>query len=462
MKTLLFACLFLFIISECPAQLAPGKVIDSVFCLEDSEQSYALYLPSNYRDSIEWPAIFIFEPAARGNLPVKRFRPVAEELGYILISSNNSRNGSWEVVFDAAEALFSDAAKRYAVDASRIYTAGFSGGARAATALAVITNQIAGVIACGAGLPNPVEYQPNKAHRFDYVSVAGIKDMNYLELKKVAEKLDELGFENHQLWFDGGHTWPPSHYLKQAVYWLELQQVKRAGYNPYYDLTTAFDIDVRAIDSLLESSEIYSAVDYYYKIIENYKEQIDLTPLENKISPYIDGKEFKKQAKRQLKIERQEARYQGKYFEAFSEAWYTRLSVENDSTIRGIRWWQNEIDELRSLAKKENGYLSMSLRLLNLIWAKFAEASFKFQQQGDTKTAITFNEIWLYADPSSVWGSFNMAKLHGLEYNKEKTMYYLNMAHELGMSRPERIKKQPEFSFLKNEAEYIELLQKLN
>ena len=164
----------------------------------------------------------------------------------------------------------------------------------------------------------------------------------------------------------------------------------------------------------------------------------------------------------QLKIERQEARYQDKYFEAFSEAWYTRLRVENDSTIKGIWWWQNEIDELRSLAKKENGYLSMSLRLLNLIWAKFAEASFNFQQQGDTKTAITFNEIWLYADPSSVWGSFNMAKLYGLSYNKKKTMYYLNMAYELGMSRPQSIKKQPEFSFLKKEAEYIELLQKLN
>ncbi len=72
----------------------PGILIDTVRCLKSPDQSYALYLPAAYDATRTWPVVYLFDPAARGALPSQHFRQAAEMYGYILICSNNSRNGS--------------------------------------------------------------------------------------------------------------------------------------------------------------------------------------------------------------------------------------------------------------------------------------------------------------------------------------------------------------------------------
>ena len=43
------------------------------------------------------PAIFIFEPMARGKIGIQPFISAAEQYGYILICSNNSKNGPYDL-----------------------------------------------------------------------------------------------------------------------------------------------------------------------------------------------------------------------------------------------------------------------------------------------------------------------------------------------------------------------------
>ena len=47
-----------------------GKIIDTVRCKLNPKFSYALYLPDNYSDTVKWPIIYIFDPAARGRVRV--------------------------------------------------------------------------------------------------------------------------------------------------------------------------------------------------------------------------------------------------------------------------------------------------------------------------------------------------------------------------------------------------------
>jgi hypothetical protein len=56
-------------------------------------QSYALYLPSTYQPGRRWPVLFVFDPGARGANGVQHFQAAAEQFGYIVACSNNSRNG---------------------------------------------------------------------------------------------------------------------------------------------------------------------------------------------------------------------------------------------------------------------------------------------------------------------------------------------------------------------------------
>src|SRR5215510_1879698 len=133
------------------AEFPTGQIIPEVKCAADALQSYALYLPTKYDPAQAWPVIFAFDPGARGQVPVERYQAAAEKYGYIVAGSNNSRNGSMEGSMAAVRAISADISARFTVDRRRVYTAGMSGGARVAMAVALGSNgQIAGVMASSA------------------------------------------------------------------------------------------------------------------------------------------------------------------------------------------------------------------------------------------------------------------------------------------------------------------------
>src|SRR6185503_58837 len=130
-----------------------GQIVDRVEALNDSSQTYALYLPSNYTPNRKWPVLYAFDPGARGRMPVERFKEAAEKYGWIVLGSNNSRNGPWNVTAAAWNAMLTDTHPRFAIDDERMYATGFSGGARVAVQIAAGCKCLAGVIANGAGFP---------------------------------------------------------------------------------------------------------------------------------------------------------------------------------------------------------------------------------------------------------------------------------------------------------------------
>src|SRR3954451_15922293 len=91
------------------AQTLPrGQIVDDVKCAGDPTQSYALYLPSSYSPERSWSLLVGFHPAARGRAIVETYREAAEQYGFILAASNNSRNGSWQVSGASVRAMFTD------------------------------------------------------------------------------------------------------------------------------------------------------------------------------------------------------------------------------------------------------------------------------------------------------------------------------------------------------------------
>src|ERR1700761_3443893 len=74
--------------------LAKGKVTDSIICKNQSSQNYALYLPSYYSADRKFPCIYFFDAHARGALPLRSYKDLAEKYGLVLIGSNISKNGT--------------------------------------------------------------------------------------------------------------------------------------------------------------------------------------------------------------------------------------------------------------------------------------------------------------------------------------------------------------------------------
>jgi len=211
-------------------QFAPGQVIPSVATQADPTQTYALYLPSAYDTKHLWPAVFMFDPSAQGKRAVEAAREAAEQHGVILVASNVSKNGSMRVSMDSGQAMWNDATARFQIDAKRIYSAGFSGGARAATLFAKLCGKcISTVIASGAGYP--VAVGPAKDDHFGIFLSAGDLDFNYKELILLRDQLDKVDVAYRSYFFHGPHQWTDTRGWNQAFDWIALREM-RSGVVP--------------------------------------------------------------------------------------------------------------------------------------------------------------------------------------------------------------------------------------
>src|SRR5271166_2060091 len=192
-----------------PAPFTPGQMVETVVCGSDPTQSYALYLPSTYTSAKPWPIIYAFDPGARGKLPVKLYKDIAEKYGFILAASNNSRNFSFADSSKGASAIWQDTHNRLSLDERRIYTTGFSGGARMAGTVALRCSQcrIAGVIAHGAGYPST--NRPADRDHLLYFLAVGEQDFNWPEVMTVRREREEAGQPYQVRTFSGPHQWAP-------------------------------------------------------------------------------------------------------------------------------------------------------------------------------------------------------------------------------------------------------------
>jgi hypothetical protein len=222
-------CLGLFfslLAAVCHAQeITPGEVVSSIATRSNPAQTYALYLPSTYDATRAWPAVFMFDPSAQGKRAVEAAREAAEHHGVILVASNVSKNGSMRASMDSGQAMWNDATTRFRIDPKRIYSAGFSGGARAATLFAKLCGTcITTVIASGAGYP--VASAPAKDDHFGIFLSAGDLDFNYREQVMLRDQLDTVGVAYRSYFFHGPHQWTDTRGWNQAFDWIAVREMK--------------------------------------------------------------------------------------------------------------------------------------------------------------------------------------------------------------------------------------------
>ena len=273
-------------VSARPQDLPRGQIIDSVTCLADPAQGYSLYLPSTYSPDRSWPLLMGFHPGARGRAIVDTYRAAAEQYGYIVAGSNNSRNGSWEVSGRAVEAMSHDLGQRLAINGARVYLTGHSGGSRVALQVALTNKQIAGVIASSAGYP---DVRPRSSVDFPIFGTAGTDDFNYIEMRMLDRALKT---PHRVVIFEGGHTLPPPEVAMQAVEWLELQAM-RSGSRPR---------DEALIDRLWASrerviaaaGESAAAVRRLRETADDFRQLRDVKSLDTRAAELAKRKEIKR------------------------------------------------------------------------------------------------------------------------------------------------------------------------
>ena len=273
--------MFLAAVGSAQEKPEAGKIAERVTCIRNPEQSYAVFLPSTYSEARSWPVVFAFDPGARGNIPVELMKEAAERYGYLVLGSNNSRNGGWRIASEAADAMLLDAQQRFNVDLKRIYFAGFSGGARVASQLAQLCKCAAGVLLSGAGFSQ--HSSPQKETAFSVFSAAGLLDFNYPELITLQDKLEQAGYPHWLRVFDGQHEWAPAGVMNEAFAWFRVQSMREKR-EPRDEQFIAAEMAgaVAAGEGYVLSGDLLAASRQYKQIAAAYHELADTTAFRTK------------------------------------------------------------------------------------------------------------------------------------------------------------------------------------
>ncbi|MCX6249441.1 MAG: hypothetical protein NTX61_01695 [Bacteroidetes bacterium] len=435
-----------------------GKVLDTVWCRNQPDQSYALYLPSYFKADQRWPVIFIFDPGARGALPVDSFRVAAEKYGFILAGSNNSENGTMERSLDAAGYMFNDVITRFSIDSSRIYTAGFSGGSRSAFAMAMHKPVIAGVIGCGAGMPALTAYQPISHVEFIYYGLVGLKDMNYQEMFDLEKHLDDLGIISCLQVFDTGHDWPASPLLEEAVAWLQLQAMHRNKMPEDHSFIHQYfeKLSARA-DSLTKERELFEAVRLYHYLQRDFPDQTGAPAFSEKLANLEHSKDYKINLTRWNKTRRNELDDRELYLLAFD-----RITVTGTLPDSVLVWWKNEVRFLeRKSAAKDPGTRLAAIRLLNMIHATCSEWGWSNMEMQHYVVASQFYKLWSAIEPQNKYAWYYLSRSYACIGEKSLSVKALKAAIKNGLKKKQTLVQDPVFNNMREEKAFIELLDKL-
>ena len=305
-----------------------GKVIPSVACLKDPSTKYSLYLPKKYSSSQTFPVILAFDPHGSGNQPLDLYHELAEKYGYIFLGSNDSKNGiSISETNRIISALFEEINYRYSIDTSRIYTMGFSGGARIASLIGLFHGGVAGVIGCGAGFPG-ID-QPGNFH-FDYIGFAGTSDFNMNELIRLDEQMDQQNFNHALFLFDGIHEWPSKSLMEKAFIWNECSAMRKNAIPKNEKLILShkqvFDSTLTKEKNSLDKISYHRDLKNVISFMKGLSEIVSYSRL---LSILENDPEYIRQSKALQTLMEKESREQ--------------QTLQDDFFFKDIVWWKNKM-----------------------------------------------------------------------------------------------------------------------
>jgi hypothetical protein len=356
-------------------------------CIADSNQQYSFFLPDHPLAEKSMPVIYAFDPHGDGSLAVNLLAPAASKLGYLVIGSNNFRNGSTDLEY-ICNSLFNDTKQRFRIDPGRIYLIGFSGGARAAASIALSRGDICGLIVAGAGLPGMERAKLSGWP--DIYCMAGQGDFNMNEILATDKVLSAASVAHTTRIFPGKHEWPPAGELEEALLCMELNAMQRklvprdSRFIDWYYARADSIANAEALDN-----QPLAALDTWKGAIAALQELTSVNALQNEVVRLQQTDNWKQANLQQNKLTQLEENVQREYARAFES--------------QEPAWWKNELDALNAKCTAENN--PAKLGMYNRLKGFLGVAAFSFTAQavnaGDTRKAEKLIAIYQMIEPGN-------------------------------------------------------------
>jgi tetratricopeptide (TPR) repeat protein len=435
-----------------------GKVIEKVPCAQRPEQSYALYLPSNYSPSHPWPIVYSFDPGARGSFALQLQKDAAERYGFILAASNNSRNGPWKPQFEAAQAMVQDTHERFSIDDRRMYFAGFSGGARVAAQIALSCHCAAGVMLSGAGLPFGAS--PPRDPGFVVFSAVGTLDFNYPEVISLQDKLAQAGYQHWLRIFEGPHQWAPADVVDEAFAWFLIQgMLSKLEPVDKSVVESQFASARKHADSLEQAGDMLGAWREYVQIVGTYASLLDVNAERSKLETLGKEKAVRDAEKRERSDFDEQSRLTAEISAALSNSRPSDTpDSDSDATLLDRVSMLRQRTENEKRADRQRVYK----RALSGVFIEAMESGSQSMNQGDYRRAARLFSCATLASPKSGWAWQNLAVAYASAGARKDAIRALQSARtvaENAASFAAWLTSEPAFDRIRSTPEFQSLLK---
>jgi predicted esterase len=440
-------------VSQQQTLLEAGKILPRISCSAHPDQTYALYLPSNYSPSRRWPLVISSDPGARGSVPLELQKDAAERFGYVLASSNNSRNGPWQPRLEATQAALADIQGRVAIDSHRVYFAGFSGGVRFSSQVASSCKCSVGVLLSGAGFFTPTV--PSTDPRFPVFSAVGTADFNYSEVIPLQDALANAGYPHWLRVFEGSHQWAPAEVMEEAFSWFRIQamKTKREPLDASFVQEQFRKVQDRA-NSFETAGDPLALWREYVQIAATYDSLVDVSSIPAKAEALPKDKAAHDALKREQNDFYEQARLTSEII--------SRLAApqrDEDNPLLEDRESQQQLLRLRQNAEHEKrpDRARVFKRALGGVFVSTMESGNSLLEAKNFPAAIRAYDFATQALPESPWAWSQLATAQALAGRKKDALTSLRRAHELSLDKSafaNWLQTEPAFTALRSSPEF--------
>ncbi|MGA7157542.1 MAG: tetratricopeptide repeat protein [Acidobacteriaceae bacterium] len=432
-------------------------VTDRVPCAGNPAQSYTLYLPSQYSPDRQWPVIYAFDPLGRGDVAIKVYEAAAEKYGYIVAASNNAANGPVAMEMAAAQSVWLDTHRRFALDKNRSYMTGLSGGARAATffALYCSTCNVAGVISAGAGYPVIDKKFPVANDHFAYYAAIGDLDFNFPEVMTLRRTKDEQEASFKVKVYPGTHDWEPPAIAEDAIEWMELKAMQ----------SSAEKVDAAFVSKMFKQTQAEAAQseregdalgEYYAQrsLVFDFKGLEEVSQFQGEFASLKASKRLKDARHK----EQQEIELQASLTQAVSDELGQLGAANADAQPALAQKIAPEMEDLQREQQMHGENWMVDARAFSQLLMEGVEAGEEQFRQGNYTAAASYFGLMAEVAPDKPGALLLLADAELRQGDKKDALKTLEQAVQRGLKR-KSLTGDPELKPLASDATFQEMVQ---
>lgn len=419
MKKLIF---FLFLSLQLSAQeftVKKGMVVDNLKVSDTLDESYALYIPTGYENGRTWPTIFIFDGKGRGKAAAQLFRATAEQQGYIIVSSNSvDQQQDLEQNVLVAARLMQEATRILPVDNSQVATAGSMAGAKAASSIPLVFDNILGAIAVGDHWVN--FNLIDKRKNFSFVGIVGDEQFSASGMKITSEALSNLQFPSQVYTYDGNEDWPASDIITSAVGSLTIDAMRR-NLRPVDRrlLEELYQHDLGQVNKMMSLNQLINADNLLEIMEEKYSGFLDTSEIRSKQNQLARSRNYAEQKREQRTITDKENRLMDDF------SYYLEEDIRT-ANFENLGWWNFQKRQLDSLSQKSDGEAKMASRLTGFIneYVRLKRNELA-ESRVPLENKLVANMIQTIFDPEAFDAYRNIISLSAQDNDFETAFFYL-------------------------------------